>query len=1003
MELDFGVNQGFVEEQYLRYCGNPAAVDPSWRRFFETLARENAAGLSALAESANGSSGTSEQTAGATYHEQVKASSSPAETPVANGNGHGNGSAQGAVHARNGNGTNGNGAYARAALGPGVTGALPATAEYVPRASGAQPSRPSAQLSADALLVSELQGRVSALVNAYRVRGHVYANLDPLSRNPPVPTELSLAAFGLDEVDPSTLFFTGDMAGATTLPLSEIVGRLKETYCRTIGVEFTFMEDPEERFWLQRRMESTLNRTELSNEEQLVLLTKLIDAELFEQFLHTKYVGAKRFSLEGAESVIPLMELLIQSSAKHKVEEIVIGMAHRGRLNVLANVMEKSMRELFFAFNDDRPEMHVGRGDVKYHMGFSSDRYVEGTKVHLTLCFNPSHLEWVNPVVEGRARAKSDRKGDLTRGSVLPLVIHGDAAFAGQGVVAETLNFSRLQGYTTGGTVHLVINNQIGFTTAQEDSRSSPYCTDITRMLRCPVFHVNGEDPEAVAQVVRLACDFRQQFAQDVVIDMYCYRRYGHNEADEPRYTQPVMYSLIDKQPSVREMYVRRLQERGFINANQAQEIAKRRQEEMETELLEARRGSYVPPEYSMAGVWRGYKGGPDIECPEADTAVPIDRLKTLATKITSYPEDFEANPKVKRFLKDRYERATGEKVLDWGTAETLAYGSLLEEGTRVRLSGQDSRRGTFSHRHAVLFDARTGRRYMPLMHVTPELSKIEVWDSPLSEAGVLGFEYGYSLDSPDALVIWEAQFGDFANTAQVTIDQFISSSEDKWHRLNGLVMLLPHGFEGQGPEHSSARLERFLALSAEDNMQVCNLTTPAQIFHALRRQVLRPYRKPLVIMSPKSLLRHPDASSTLEDLSTGAFQRIIPDKVIAPKAARRVILCSGKVYYDLLAARTVAKKNDIAIIRVEQLYPLQPRDVLEVLKPYKDGTDLVWVQEEPWNSGAWYFMNARLPGILQGRFPLRGVTRAESASPATGSHAAHKLEQERLIEEALR
>jgi 2-oxoglutarate dehydrogenase E1 component len=969
MELDFGVNQGFVEEQYLRYCGNPAAVDASWRRFFETMERDHHGALETLRTQASNVAQNGPQVAPA----------NGSHTATAN-----------------------NGAQAKRSNGQsnGHPPLLPPTAEFVPSAAGTTGER--GGLSADALLVSELQGRVSALVNAYRVRGHIYAHVDPLSRNPPQPTELSLEAFGLDQIDPNTLFFTGDMAGPTTLPLKEIVSRLNETYCRTIGVEYTFMEE-EPRFWLQRQMESTLNRTNLTNDEQLTLLTKLIDAELFEQFLHTKYVGAKRFSLEGAESVIPLMELLIQSAARHKVEEIVIGMAHRGRLNVLANVMEKSMRELFFAFNDDRPELHIGRGDVKYHMGFSSDRFVDGTKVHLTLCFNPSHLEWVNPVVEGRARAKGDRKGDVERSKVLPLVIHGDAAFAGQGVVAETLNFSRLQGYTTGGTVHLVINNQIGFTTAPDDARSSPYCTDITRMLRCPVFHVNGEDPEAVAQVVRLACDFRQQFKQDVVIDMYCYRRYGHNEADEPRYTQPVMYSVIDKQPSVREMYVRRLQERGSINEEQAQEIAKRRHDQMETELLEARRGSYVPPDYAMGGVWRGYKGGPDAECPEAETSVPIERLRSLADKIVATPDDFEVNPKVKRFLKERHERAKGERPLDWGTAETLAYASLLEEGTRVRVSGQDARRGTFSHRHAVLFDGRTGRRYMPLMHVGEELSKIEVWDSPLSEAGVLGFEYGYSLDTPDSLVVWEAQFGDFANTAQVIIDQFIVSSEDKWHRLNALVMLLPHGFEGQGPEHSSARLERFLQISAEDNIQVANLTTPAQIFHCLRRQVLRPWRKPLVIMSPKSLLRHPDASSTLEELATGSFQRIIPDTTVDPKAARRVILCSGKVYYDLAAARATAKKSDIAIIRVEQLYPLQQQHVREVLKPYKEGTDLVWVQEEPWNSGAWYSMNARLPAMLNGRFPLRCVARAESASPATGSHAAHKLEQERLIEEALR
>jgi 2-oxoglutarate dehydrogenase E1 component len=955
MEFDFGINQGFVEEQYLLYQGNPGSVDPSWRRFFEAFEAGR-----------------------------------QAESQLENGAEHGeNGAgAHAAPLATKGNGSNGR--------SPEL---LPEPAEYEPPSAS---NLARASMRADALLVSELQGRVSAMVNAYRVRGHIYADVDPLNRNQLEPKELSLSAFGLDQVDPQTLFFTGDMAGPTTLPLQEIVARLKETYCRTIGVEYTFIEVPEERLWLQRSMESTLNRTELSHQEQLGLLTKLIDAELFEQFLHTKYVGAKRFSLEGAETVIPLIELLIQSAARHSVDEIVIGMAHRGRLNVLANVMEKSMRELFFAFNDDRPEMHLGRGDVKYHMGFSSDRSMEGKNVHLTLCFNPSHLEWVNPVVEGRARAKGDRKGDTNRQTVMPLLIHGDAAFAGQGVVAETLNFARLQGYTTGGTIHVVINNQIGFTTAPEDSRSSPYCTDITRMLRCPVFHVNGEDPEAVAQVVRLAADYRQRFAQDVVIDMFCYRRYGHNEADEPRYTQPVMYSAIDKQPSVREMYVRRLQERGSISDAQAREIAKRRHDQMEAELVEARRGSYVPPDYSMGGFWKGYKGGPDAACPEVSTAVPRERLLALADKLVQTPDDFHINAKVKRFLKERQERARGERPLDWGTAEILAYATLLEEGTRVRVSGQDSRRGTFSHRHAVLFDAQTGRRFMPLMHVTEELAKIEVWDSPLSEAGVLGFEYGYSLDSPESLVIWEAQFGDFANTAQVIVDQFISSSEDKWHRLNGLVLLLPHGFEGQGPEHSSARLERFLALAAEDNMQVANLTTPAQIFHCLRRQVLRPYRKPLIIMSPKSLLRHPDAASTVDDLTQGGFQRIIPDRSVDPARARRIILCSGKVYYDLLAACSSAKRDDIALIRVEQLYPLQPQHVLDVLRPYKSGTDLVWVQEEPWNSGAWYYMNARLPPMLNGRFSLRCVSRVESASPATGSHSAHKLEQERLIAEAL-
>jgi 2-oxoglutarate dehydrogenase E1 component len=672
---------------------------------------------------------------------------------------------------------------------------------------------------------------------------------------------------------------------------------------------------------------------------------------------------------------------------------------------VLANVMEKSLKEIFAAFEDDNAELLMGRGDVKYHLGYSSDRKLpDGHSIHLTLAFNPSHLEFVNPVVEGRVRAKQDRRGDRERKAVLPLLIHGDAAFIGQGVVAETLNLSGLRGYSTGGTLHIVVNNQIGFTTVWEDSRSSRYCTDLTRMLRCPVFHVNGEDPEAVAQTVKLAMDYRQRFGRDVVIDLYGYRRYGHNEADEPRFTQPVMYSAVDAKPSVREVYVQRLLEAGKISESRVNDLEAARRRVLEAELEEVRKGPFVPPQYSMQGLWAGYKGGPDAESQDVETAVPAERLHELLTNVTEVPADFHVHPKLKRLQLDlRREQRDGKKPLDWGTAETLAYATLVSSGTPVRLSGQDSRRGTFSHRHAVLHDAVNGRLYTPLAYISKDQARFEVWDSPLSEAGVLGFEYGYSLDCPDGLVIWEAQFGDFANGAQVLIDQFLSSSEDKWYRLSALVLLLPHGFEGQGPEHSSARLERFLTLCAEDNMQVCNLTTPAQFFHVLRRQVVRTYRKPLIIMSPKSLLRSPLATSSMQDLATGSsFQRIIPDGAgLEPERVKRVLLCSGKVYYDLVTAREERKREDVAIVRVEQLYPLRKGELDRILKPYADGTEVIWVQEEPWNMGAWYYMQARLPGMLGKRFALSCVSRPESASPATGSMSAHKLEQAHLIERA--
>ena len=855
-------------------------------------------------------------------------------------------------------------------------------------------------------VATEQQNLVAQLVNAYRVRGHLYAKLDPLADPTDAKPELEPSNFGLSDVSPSATFFT---AGMTGLPeratLAQIVAHLSETYCSSIGVEYTHIEEPEPRTWLQERMESTRNHASLDRTELLRILTKLTDAEIFEQFVHKNFVGAKRFSLEGAESMIPLIDLLVEAAGSHGIEELVIGMPHRGRLNVLVNVMAKNVREIFAAFDDKKGERFLGAGDVKYHLGYSTDvKTRTGKPVHLSLAFNPSHLEFVNPVVEGRVRAKIDRR---KRKSTMPLLIHGDAAFMGQGVVAETLNLSQLPGYCTDGTIHLVVNNQIGFTTLPSDSRSTRYCTDIARELRVPVFHVNGEDPEAVIQVTRLAVEFRLRFKQDVVIDMYCYRKYGHNEGDEPRFTQPLMYARIDKKPTVREVYVQRLVDAGHVTREEADEIADWRRGTLEAALEDAREGDYQHAPQAMGGVWTPYRGGPDAAVPEVPTGFSRVRLLEALERLTTMPEGFHANPKALKILEQRRERALADHGLDWGAVENLAFASILLDGHGIRLSGQDSRRGTFSHRHAVLYDTRTGEGYTPLAHLqqpssdgTPPVGRFEVYDSPLSEAGVLGFEYGYSLDRPDKLVLWEAQFGDFANAAQVIIDQFIVSAEDKWSRLSGLVLLLPHGFEGQGPEHSSARIERFLALAAEDNIQVCNLTTPGQLFHALRRQIHRPLRKPLVVFTPKSLLRSPEAVSTLDELESGAFQRVIPDTSVDPAKVTRILLCSGKVYYDLAAERRRAARQDVAVLRLEQYYPLSDA-LTKALAPFAEGTPVVWVQEEPRNMGAWYFINARSAELLHGRHPLTVVSRAESASPATGSKAAHDLEQKMLVRDA--
>jgi 2-oxoglutarate dehydrogenase E1 component len=755
------------------------------------------------------------------------------------------------------------------------------------------------------------------------------------------------------------------------------------------------------RRWLRERMERTENRIALTRQEQLRILTRLTDAVTFEEFVRKKFVGAKTFSLEGSESLIPLLDLAIEKAGEQGIEEIVLGMAHRGRLNVLANIIGKSPREIFREFADADPQLYVGRGDVKYHLGYSGDwKTAAGRNIHLSLCFNPSHLEFVDAVALGRTRAKQDRAGDSERRRGLALLIHGDAAFAGEGIVQESLNLSRLPGYSVGGTLHIVINNQIGFTTSPEEGRSSPYATDVARMVQGPIFHVNGEDPEAVAQVVRLAMDFRMEFKRDVFIDMYGYRRLGHNEGDEPSFTQPVLYEAIEKRKPVREGYLEHLLKLGGLTPEEADTIAVQRREELEKELSAATSPEYLQPADGLRGVWARYIGGNDTDSLDIATGVAQEQLAQLLLKQTELPPEFHPHPKLKRFFAARREMAAGREPLDWSAAEALAFASIAMEGHRVRLSGQDSGRGTFSQRHAILYDHEDGHVWVPLQHVAPVQGAVDIINSPLSEAGVLGFDYGYSLDCPEGLILWEAQYGDFVNAAQVIVDQFIASAEDKWRRLSGLVLLLPHGFEGSGPEHSSARLERFLALTAEDNIQVVYPTTAAQYFHVVRRQVARRWRKPLIVMTPKSLLRDERVGSSLADCADGQFRRIIPDPA-PPQAIRRVLLCSGKIFHDLEKERIGRNRDDVAIVRLEQLYPLSAELVRSALANYRAGTPAFWVQEEPENMGAWRYLRARFGERLPGGFEFSGVSRPASASPATGSANSHRQEQQQLLAEA--
>ena len=987
-------NLAFVESLYGRFLEDPTSVPEDFRRYFESehpAAAGVRIGPSFSARSLFDSLGSVPAAPPAAASNGSHARPARATNGTNGTNGHVNGNGAAALSNGNGNGAaNAAVAYANGALAHDVAGA---------RANGlALVTAPS-----PASDMAVRQDRVDQLVRAFRVRGHMIAKVDPLGLPRPHYEELDPEYYGLGQADLNQVFSSRTISGTQSLSLAEILERLRNTYCRSIGVEFMHIHDPAAKNWLQERMESTQNRLELDVKTQRHILTLLTDAVMLEEFIQRKYLRAKSFSLEGSESLIPLLHLALDRAAQHGADEVTLGMAHRGRLNVLANLMGKSPREIFREFDDVDPELYRGRGDVKYHIGRSHDfTTFSGNQLHLSLCFNPSHLEFVNGVVLGRVRAKQDRVGDLKRTRKMGIIIHGDAAFIGEGIVQECLNLSGLDAYETGGTLHVVVNNQIGFTTPPRESRSTTYCTDIAKMLQIPIFHVNGEDPEAVAQVVQLAMDFRAAFARDVVIDMYGYRRHGHNEGDEPSYTQPVLYRAIAKRPSVRDGYLAHLLELGDITQAEADAIAVKRREHLEQELSEARAKDFQRKYDWLGGVWKGYQGGPESEVEDVSTAVELKLLQDLLLRQTVVPEDFKPHPKVLSILERRAEMARGERPLDWGAAEAAAFASLLNQGVPVRITGQDVARGTFTHRHAVLHDVRDGRTYTPLAHLADGQPRVQLYNSPLSEAGVMSFEWGYSLDVPEALVMWEAQFGDFVNAAQVIIDQFLVSAEDKWKRLSGLVLLLPHGFEGAGPEHSSARLERFLMLAAEDNIQVAQVTTPGQFFHLLRRQVLRPWRKPLIVFTPKSLLRHPLATTPIEEMAKERFHRVLPDPegLVGP-SVQRVLLCSGKVYYELLAHRQELGRKDVAIVRLEQLYPFPKQEMATLLEAYAPGTRIVWVQEEPENMGAWPFLRLRFGERLLGRHPMSGVCREESASPATGSAHSHRLEQQELIDRA--
>jgi len=860
-----------------------------------------------------------------------------------------------------------------------------------------------ARLASAGLAQERKQVSVLQLINAYRFLGHRHAKTDPLRRVEPQPVpELELGQHGLSEADLDTPFQTGSLVGPDEATLREILFSLNRTYCETIGAEYMHIASTEEKRWLQQRLESVQSHPPLLNATRLWLLERLTAAEGIEHYLHAKYVGQKRFSLEGGESLIPLMGELLERAGSKGVKEIVIGMSHRGRLNLLVNILGKSPAKLFSEFEGQHDRLHT-TGDVKYHQGFSSNIRTSGGMVHLALAFNPSHLEIVSPVVQGSVRARQQRYHDREGRRVMPVVIHGDSSFAGQGVVMETFNMYDLRGFTTRGTVHIIVNNQIGFTTSYaKDARSTLYCTDVAKMVDAPIFHVNGDDPEAVFFITQVAFDYRMQFNKDVVIDLVCYRRHGHNEADEPAATQPLMYQAIKSIPTTRKIYAARLESQSIVRAGEPNGMVQHYRAQLDagesvtpTVIL----NNHAVNEYTVD--WSPYLGHEwDDAC---DTAVNLKTLRELSERMQQLPEGFELNPRVAKIIEDRRKMTAGALPLDWGYAETMAYATLLRDGFPIRLSGEDSERGTFFHRHAVLHNQSDGSTHVPLMNVADGQPNFIVIDSLLSEEAVLAFEYGYASADPHALVIWEAQFGDFANVAQVVIDQFITSGEAKWGRLCGLTMFLPHGYEGQGAEHSSARLERFLQLCSDHNIQVCVPTTPAQIFHLLRRQMLRPLRKPLIVMTPKSLLRHKLAVSSLDELTAGGFQTVIGDvDSDAREKIRRVVMCSGKVYYDLLERRRAEQLDHVALVRIEQLYPFPWKLLRAELATYPKVDEFCWCQEEPMNQGAWYPTRHKLERVIGEQNTLHYTGRKGSPAPAVGYAGLHAQQQAKLVADAL-
>ena len=945
-----GTNTSYIKDLYAHYVNNPAGLDPSWRALFDEMGDDTVAVLSDL---------------------------------------------QGASWSRPG------GAFVQ------PDGLFGEDIEPVVETVKSAKSRGYDEKEIRAAVVDSM--RMIMMIRAYRVRGHLNASLDPLGMNPGrYHPELDPRTYGFTEEDMEREFFLDNVLGLEKATLRTVLATLRRVYCSTIGLEFMHIMSPDQKSWLQSRMENAQYAPNFNRGDKRNILKSLNKAEGFEHFLSVKYPGTRRFGLDGSEAAMPLMDALVEQSARLGVEEVVVGMAHRGRLNVLANFMGKPYRAIFSEFEgvSAHPDHVQGQGDVKYHLGTSADRDFGGETVHLSLAANPSHLEVVDPVVLGKVRAKQAQKADVDRSRVMGMLLHGDAAFAGQGIVAECFGLSDLRGYRTGGTAHIIVNNQIGFTTNPMDSRSSPYASDIAKYVEAPIFHVNGDHPEAVVHAARLAAEFRSAFQRDVVLDLYCYRRFGHNEGDEPAFTQPQMYRLIGKQDSVLTKY-------------SAAMVAEAVTTETEVETMRQEFHNYLDGEFEAAKTYRPNKAdwlegkwsGLDVANTGArrgETGVPMDILKSVGAKLTHVPDDFNMHRTLKRVMVNKQKMLETGEGFDWATAESLAFGTLLVEGNGVRLSGQDCGRGTFSQRHAVLTDQETEQKYRPLDHVAEDQATFEVYNSLLSEAAVLGFEYGFTLADPESLVIWEAQFGDFANGAQVVIDQFISSGEDKWFRMSGVVMLLPHGYEGQGPEHSSARPERYLQLCGADNMQVANVTTPAQYFHILRRQLRRNFRKPLIIMTPKSLLRHKRCVSKLAEMASDAvFHRVLWDDyaTVQDDDVKRVIMCTGKVYYDLIEKREDMGAEDTYILRLEQLYPF-PNVALEIeLKRFGNATDFVWCQEEPENMGYWFFVRHRIENVLKGMKikydELKYAGRKEAASPATGSAKKHKIEQDTLCIEA--